>query len=70
MSDVVKLPKSKFYTDIRELMKDLAVDEQFANVSSGVIVLFDHEGSIQVMPCCTKQQCAFAAADLLKKAAE
>lgn len=65
---VEKFNKIKRYVDFQELMKDFPCT--YPEVKSGIVIVFEDNGEMSVMPICTQSQCAFAAADLLKKAAE
>jgi hypothetical protein len=65
---ISNLPVSKKYSDIKILVQDLMAD--YPDVTNGIIVLFNTDGEMLNYQCCTQSQCAFAAAELLKKAAE
>lgn len=68
MSEPIKFPRNKAYKDFGNLLIDIA--KEMPHVKSGIIILFDEDDGIEVLPVCTLSQCAFAAADLLRKAAE
>lgn len=69
MSDnVLNFSKNKKYTNIKELIKDMQLEDKLTD--DGILILFNKDGEMQVMPCCAQSQCSYAAADLLKKAAE
>lgn len=68
MTDVTKFPKNKRYKDFGPLLADVAKEK--SHIKSGIIVLFDEDGEINVLPCCELQQCSYAAAKLLQIAAE
>lgn len=65
---VAQFPKNKRYTDFAPLLADIA--KAHPDIKSGVIVLFDEDGAAQVLPVCTRSQMAYAAAIMLKEAAE
>lgn len=62
---VHQFPIGKKYSDIKLLVKDLIAD--YPDVTDGIIILFDKEGSMLQYQCCSKPQLAFAGADLLVK---
>lgn len=66
--NVIPLGGKKKYTNMGELLKDIAAENP--TIKGGIVVLFDAEGKMNVLPVASQSQCAFAAADLLKKAAE
>ena len=59
---------TKKYCDIKILVQDLIADYQ--DVTDGIIILFDKDGSMLRHQCCSKSQLAFAGADLLVKSTE
>lgn len=63
----INFPKKKVYKDFGNLLRDIATEH--AAAKEGIIVLFNEEGGINVLPVCTSAQCAMTAAILLREAA-
>lgn len=63
LDNVTPFGRTKTYQHFGELLKDAAKD--FSDIKSGIIVLFNEESGIKIMPVCTLAQLAFAAGRLL-----